>query len=152
MISIHLMNHLIHTKIQIKIIFSTTKFMLITMSKISKMFSRSIRNGVGNLGCHTLQSQHHLSHTIFNKPPRKVQILSFSTNLNGFTEWMKVLVSKISWFISQLICKDWFSIIKMIVNVITRPVMKLEHPEDLSFFTNVARFCIRKYVADTFAF
>ena len=54
------MNHLMHTKTQIKIIFSTTKPMLITMSKISKMSSRNFRNGVGNLGCHTLQSQHHL--------------------------------------------------------------------------------------------
>ena len=32
----------------------------------------------------------------------------------------------------------------MIVNVITRPVMKLEHPEDLSFFYECRTFLHKK--------
>ena len=43
--------------------------------------------------------------------------------------------------------KDWFSIIKMIVNVITRPVMKLEHPEDLSFFYECCTFLYKKILS-----
>ena len=61
MISIHLMNHLIHTKTQIKIIFSTTRFMLITTGVCKKLARCSAETFDG---CHTLQSQHHLSHSL----------------------------------------------------------------------------------------
>ena len=36
----------------------------------------------------------------------------------------------------------------MIVNVITRPVMKLEHPEDLSFFYECRTFLHKKILND----
>ena len=35
----------------------------------------------------------------------------------------------------------------MIVNVITRPVMKLEHPEDLSFFYECRTFLYKKILS-----
>ena len=35
----------------------------------------------------------------------------------------------------------------MIVNVITRPVMKLEHPEDLSFFYECCTFLYKKILS-----
>ena len=44
-------------------------------------------------------------------------------------------------------CKDWLSIIKMIVNFITRLVMKLEHPEDLSFFYECRTFLHKKILS-----
>ena len=36
---------------------------------------------------------------------------------------------------------------QMIVNVITRPVMKLEHPEDLSFFYECRTFLYKKILS-----
>ena len=44
--------------------------------------------------------------------------------------------------------KDWFWIIKMVSNVITEPVMKLEHFEDLSFFRKTRTFLCKKILND----
>ena len=81
------------------------------------------------------------------RPPHKFQILNFSMDSKGFTEWMKMSVWKISWFIFWLIYKDWFLIIKLIVNVINRPLMKLEHPQDLSFFYECRTFLHKKILS-----
>ena len=92
----------------------------------------------------------YLSHTIFNNRPYTPKESSKFEFFNEFERIYRMNEGfgiKNSWSISRLIYKDWCSIIKMMINMITRPVIKLEHPEDLSFFYECRTFLHKKILS-----